>query len=186
MNEKLCLNIIPEKADLVLIALNPTEEAIKNKAVFSTNEAFWNLLQRAGLIEEVSHLPLAKRAVEVFELNNFSSYKLGFADLLPFVKEKNSNKVKVHENAAKELVDVLEIKEVKKIALLGQKVVDSFAREYEGIKSWSQIEIVNGLRQFGKIGEISLKMNTIEVFAVPFPVNNSIKDKYIYYENLLP
>lgn len=45
------LNIVPENPELVLIALNPTEEAIANNSVFSRDEAFWNLLIQANILK---------------------------------------------------------------------------------------------------------------------------------------
>ncbi|MFM8319134.1 MAG: hypothetical protein ACKOAV_12300 [Bacteroidota bacterium] len=48
---KKTLSIIPENPELVFIALNPTEEALNNKAVFSRDNAFWNLLEKAGILE---------------------------------------------------------------------------------------------------------------------------------------
>ena len=63
--KKINLNIVPEDPYLVLIALNPTEESLRNNAVFSRDEGFWNLLRDAGLIDDVSHLPLSDRAIIV-------------------------------------------------------------------------------------------------------------------------
>jgi hypothetical protein len=183
---KKTLNIIPPNPDLVLIALNPTKEAIENKAVFSRDKAFWNLLTEAGIIDDVSHIKLKERAVEVFEKQNHCKVKLGFADLLPFVDETNSRKVKVHKNAAKVLFEQNpNLKNAKKIALLGQKVVDGFALVFTNLKKWKDIEIIENKKQFGKIGSIEINNNSIEVYAMPFPINNSIPDKSDIYKKLL-
>jgi hypothetical protein len=182
------LNIIPEKPYLVFIALNPTEEAIKNKSVFSRDESFWNLLINAGIIKKtIKELDLKQRAKAIFlqQLHIHSQFPLGFADLLPLINEKDSNKVKVPGNAAEELFrSSPNLKHTKKIALLGQKVVDSFAKEFD-LTKWNEILISDdGKKQFGLIGEITIENNNIKVYAMPFPVNSSIANKHEFYRKL--
>jgi hypothetical protein len=175
------LNIVPDDPYLVLIALNPTEEALRNNAVFSRDESFWNLLRDANLTEDISHLPLSIRATEVFKNQKYSKRRIGFADLLPLISETDSKKVKPEKGSAiKLLEEVPNICKAKKIGLLGQKVVDAFAKDYK-LKKWSKIEVMAGERQFGKIGVIG----QIEVFAMPFPVNNNIANKHTFYKLLV-
>jgi hypothetical protein len=178
--KKINLNIVPEDPFLVLIALNPTEEALKNNAVFSRDESFWNLLRDAGLINDVKNVPLSKRAKEVFGEQKHSAKKIGFADLLPLIFETDSSKVKVPKGAAIQLLkDVPNINKAHKIGLMGQKVVDAFAKDF-GLKRWSKLEVINHVRQFGKIGDIG----KIEIYAMPFPINNNIAEKYKIYRML--
>jgi hypothetical protein len=184
--EKNTLNIIPYKADIVLIALNPTEEAIKNRAVFSRDSAFWNLLQRADIISDVSDVPLPKRAIEVFKKQKFSNIRLGFADLLPLVIETDSRNVNVTAGTANIFVKShLQRNKVKKIALMGQKVVDGFCQDYPDLMSWNAIPMLNGEKDYGYIGNITFKNEIIRVYAMPFPVNNNISNKHIFYNRLL-
>lgn len=180
------LNIIPENPELVFIALNPTKEAIENNAVFSKNESFWNLLIKAEIIKaEIKKKKLNERAKLVFSSMKYSNKKLGFADLLPFISETDSKKVKVENGSAKNLFEAMDnLKSAKRIALLGQKVVDSFAKDFD-LKKWEDLDVKNGVRFFGKIGEIKMdNNNSIEVFAMPFPVNNSIANKHEIYSIL--
>ncbi len=174
------LNIVPEDPYVVLIALNPTEEAIKNNAVFSRDKGFWNLLRQADLIHDVSKLLLTDRAIEVFKNQKYSDKKIGFADLLPLVVETDSQKVKPQKGSAKQLLEeVPSISKARKIGLLGQKVVDAFATDFN-LTKWSELAVIQGQRQFGKIGTIG----DIEIFALPFPVNNNIPNKHIFYKLL--
>jgi hypothetical protein len=87
------LNLVPGDPYLVLIVLNPTEEAHENNPVFSRDEGFWNLLRDAGFVYDVSEVPLSKRATEVFCEQKHSPKKTGFADLLLFVYDKDSAQV---------------------------------------------------------------------------------------------
>jgi hypothetical protein len=120
--EKNSLSIIPYKADIVLIALNPTEEAIKKGAVFSRDSEFWNLLQKADIISDVRDVPLPKRAIVVFKKQKFSKIRLGIADLLPSEIETDSRNVNVSAGTANILVKRhLQRNKVKKFALMGQK-----------------------------------------------------------------
>ncbi len=180
--KKINLNIVPEDPYLVLIALNPTEESLRNNAVFSRDEGFWNLLRDAELIDDVNHLPLSDRAIEVFGKSNYCKKKIGFADLLPLVYETDSKKVKPEIGSAiKLLKKVPSICKAKKIGLLGQKVVDAFVNDYPQLKKWKDLKLINGERQFGKIGDIL----NIEIYAMPFPVNNKIPQKHNFYKMLL-
>lgn len=183
---KQTLSIIPENPFLVLIGLNPTKEAIKNKAVFSRNEAFWNLLISAGILNtSIKEVDLKKRASVAFLTQIHSDYRLGFADLLPLIDETDSRKVNVPKGSAKELFETTpNLKNAKRIALLGQKVVDAFAKEY-GLNNWKSLPKVGDKKQFGAIGEIEIEGMKIEIFAMPFPVNNSIEKKHEYYSKLL-
>ena len=100
---------------------------------------------------------------------------------MPLIYETDSKKVKPEIGSASQLLkEVPSICKAKKIGLLGQKVVDAFAKDF-GLKSWSKLKVINGLRQFGKIGDIA----NIEIYAMPFPVNNKIPQKHNYYKMLL-
>ncbi len=181
------LSIIPENPDLVFIALNPTEEALNNKAVFSRDNAYWNLLEKAGILEmSILKVDLKDRAKEAFLEQKHSKKKFGFADLLPKVSETDSNKVKIPKDAVNDLLKTTpHLKDTKKIALMGQKVVDAFARNFVGIKKWKNIPVIDGKRQFGCIGSIIFDGRKIELFAMPFPVNNNVKNKHECYASLI-
>lgn len=183
MNNK--LNIIPEKPDLVFIALNPTQEAVDNNAVFSRDEGFWNLLISASIISEsIKKVKLKERAKEAFQEQKHSNIKIGFTDLLPVI-ETDSKKVIVPLDAARFLIETApNLKYAKCIALLGQKVVNSFSKDY-GLMSWEVLKKENNQNRFGRIGKITIGDNTIEIYAMPFPVNNNIKNKEVYYSKLI-
>lgn len=180
------LNIIPENPFLVLIALNPTKEAIENKAVFSRDEAFWNLLISAGILKStIKDLDLKKRASAAFLTQKYSDCRIGFADLLPLIDETDSKKVKVPKGSVEELFRTMpNLKKAKRIALLGQKVVDAFCKEYKLIK-WKEIPKMGDKKLFGSIGKIEIAGNEIEIFAMPFPVSNNITEKHKFYSKLL-
>jgi len=46
------LNILKGELDIAFVALNPTEEAKLNGAVFSTDRGFWNILEKAVLLQK--------------------------------------------------------------------------------------------------------------------------------------
>lgn len=180
------LDIVPPHADIVLVGLNPTLEAVTQKAVFCNNNAFWNLLIKANVLHE-SILIIEKkdRAKAAFEEQKHSTWRVGFADMLPLVVETNSNKVVIPCHAARDFIENNEnIKTAKKLVLMGQKVVDAFAKEFQ-LKKWNQLSIENGLKKFDTIGSIEINGQAIEIIAVPFPVNNSIKDKPSIYKNAI-
>lgn len=172
--------IIPQNASLVFIALNPTEEAIKNGAVFSTSKAFWNVLINAGILSaDINQVALVERANRVFQNQEFilNGLILGFADLVHNCFEKQSKNVNVTNIYVKKLTEILIEKEVTNIALLGQKVVDAFSKMHDNLYNWKNKP------GFGEIGVIQ---NSISVYAMPFPVNNNIPNKGNIYNLLVP
>ena len=180
------LNIVPENPDLVLIALNPTLEAIKNDAIFSRDQAFWNLLFRAGIISDISKVELKLRAMEVFKNQKYSKICLGFADLLPLIVETNSKKVVVPVGSSIKLLEnTPNLKNAKRIALMGQKVVDAFAMDFPNLKNWKEMGKSIGKRHFGNIGTINTGNSYVEIFAMPFPINNNLADKHEIYMQLI-
>ena len=132
------LNILCEDMDIVFVALNPTKEAKMNESVFSTDRGFWNILQNARITKDTSEVNLRKIANMVFgEDKHLSNKRIGFADLIEDTFEKDSKKVKVPKGLAINLVNKLGDLRVKKIALMGQKVVDAFHKDYPyEIPSW--------------------------------------------------
>ncbi len=182
-NTPLTLDIVPANADVVLVGLNPTKEAIEQKAVFCNSDAFWNVLVKSGILHN-SILKVAnnERAFEAFEAQAHSDWKVGFADLLPLEDETDSSKVKIPVGAARHFTHHTQnIRTAKKLVLMGQKVVDTFAKEYE-LTRWENLPIVDGVKQYGSIGSIVIDGHVIEMIAVPFPVNNSIADKHAIYK----
>jgi hypothetical protein len=109
---------------------------------------------------------------------------LGFADLLPYTIETDSKKVKVTLGSAEELFKICpNLKSAKRIGLMGQKVVNAFVKDFDHLKKW-KVQKFSSEDHFGKMGEIYIDGNWIEIYAMPFPVNNSIRDKHHIYRRL--
>jgi hypothetical protein len=177
------LNILKGDLDVVFVALNPTEEAKLNGAVFSTDRGFWNILEKAGLIsKKANKYPLQEMANIVFRDKNSEhvNYSMGFADLVEDCYEKNSKNVKILKGTAIHLAEnLIRNHHAKKIVLMGQKVVDAFAKDFPKgtILKWK-----NEKAQYGScIGTIEIDNCTAAVYKVPFPVNNNIEDRHLYY-----
>jgi len=179
------LNILEGEVDIAIIGLNPTKEAIQIGAVFSRDRGFWNILEKAGIIRDTSNVLKENLAKEVFLEHKHSKFNVGFADLLPHIDETDSSKVKVEIGYARNLVKTLAVHKTKKVALMGQKVVDGFSKEYPKIKRWNQLEKMDNKKQYGKIGEINFEGHKMEIYAMPFPVNTNIPNKHLAYNKLI-
>ena len=181
------LNILNRDLDIVFVALNPTEEAKLNGAVFSTDRGFWNILEKAGLItKKANEYPLQEMANIVFRDKNSEhvNYSMGFADLVEDCYEKNSKNVKILKGTAIKLAEnLIRNHHAKKIVLMGQKVVDAFAMDYpkNTILKWNHEDADYG----SCIGKIEIDNFTTSVYKVPFPVNNNVEDRHLYYLNCL-
>jgi hypothetical protein len=183
------LNVIPENADIVLIALNPTALAIENDALFSRDESLWNILINAGILKEsIKQVELKYRVKEVCGQNKHTvnNLKIGIADLLPYTIETNSKKVKTNKGDGEELCKLNpQLRSAKKIVLLGQKVVDGFRKDFPKLKSWSDLRNSIGGRNFGYIGSILMGSHEIKVYAMPFPSTNNIPDKHTFFARIM-
>ena len=64
---------------------------------------------------------------------------------------------------------------------MGQKVVDAFAKDFSKgtILKWKDENAKYG----SCIGTIEIDNCTVAVYKVPFPVNNNVKDRHIYYRH---
>ncbi len=186
---RISLNKIPNNADVVFIALNPTESAIHNQALFSRDEAFWNILIKADFLDAaIKKIPLKNRVTIVCEEQKFTKNNIiiGIADLLPNIVETDSKKVKVEKHKVKELFDLNpQLKKAKKIVLLGEKVVNSFNSYFLTLKKWHEIKIIDGIRDYGDIGNIRIENQEIKCYAMPFPTNNNIPEKPKFYSRIL-
>ena len=183
------LNAIPNNADIVFIALNPTEDAIRNQALFSRDEAFWNILIKSKILNEaIKDVPLKDRVNIVcrsFMLTN-GNLRIGIADLLPFVVETDSKKVNVKKHNAMNLFEINpQLKTAKKLVLLGEKVVNGFHSDFPTLTKWRDIKIVNDIRDYGEIGTITVDNMSIKCYAMPFPTNNNIPEKPKFYSRIL-
>jgi hypothetical protein len=183
------LNVIPVNADIVFIALNPTALAIENGALFSRDESLWNILINAGILKEsIKQVDLKLRMQQVCEENKHTvnNLKIGIADLLPFVVETDSKKVKTKKGDAEELFKLNpQLRSAQKIVLLGQKVVDGFRKYFPHLKSWAELKNSNGERDFGCIGSIKMGSHEIKVYGMPFPSTNNIPDKHTIYSKIM-
>jgi hypothetical protein len=182
------LNNIPPNPDIVFIALNPTEEAIKNGAVFSRDKAFWNILVKSGILaESLNEVPLTDRAKEVCsEGKHLTNWNIGIADLLPHIIETNSKNVKIPKGSATELFDSEpNLQNAQKIVLLGKKVTKGFSNDFPQLDNRDSLTNSKGIKDFGSIGTIEINGNKIEVYSMPFPVNNNIPNKHDIYKGII-
>lgn len=183
---KTSLNIIPDNPDLVIIALNPTQEAIRNGGLFSRDKSLWNFLIRAGIIRDsINDINLKIRAKEVCS-GLHTHLSIGIADLLPSVIESISKNVQVNKGAATDLFrEHPGLKNSKKIVLLGQKVVDGFSLDFPNLKKWRDLPKIEGKKAFGEAQEIEIAGSKVKIFTLPFPNGNNIPNKHELYRKVL-
>lgn len=170
--------------DIAFVGLNPTQEAIDNGAIYSRNRTFWNILEKSGLIRSTAHLHLNDIPKEVLLSSKYSDYRIGYTDVMPHIIETDSSKVNIEQDYVRKLIKTITDYKVKKIALLGQKVIDSFAKEITTIKTWKAMK-AEGENRFGKIGFIKDDNQRIEVYGLPFPTRSSLIEKHLHYRKLI-
>jgi len=189
---------LSEKKDIVFVALNPTKESNKHRAVFCTHRTFWSILLNAGLITHIpetdGHAPFKNCASEIFEQGLHSKFKIGFADLVEDCLEKKSSNVKVSNEHVERLIERLNSAKPKKIVLLGNKVSRSFTGKFPHLKQeWKSLSESNkridweGKRiiNYGRIGLIEIDDQMVEVFVMPFPGTYPLPKKHEFFKKIL-
>jgi hypothetical protein len=173
------MNYIPQEADILLTGLNPTKQALTDGALFSHDRSLWNILERAGFYSNSSHIPAIMMYPKLVSGQLNTALKIGLADLLPHIDEQHAACVQVEPQFVHSFLEEAAIKKVKRIGLMGEKVIKAFVLEYPHLRFTSIRDYEN------QLGEIEIDGHTITVFALPFPNNNNIPNKFLYYRNLI-
>ena len=164
--------------DILWVSLNPTQQAIDEKAIFGNSNGLWNIYRRAGLIHESTfRIEPNKMQETIYNRKVGTDYNMEHLDLLPHIIETDSKLVKPTINDVYVFIENIKLNPPKVIALMGQKVVDAFHKAYPEIKSWNQTK-----GKFGQIGVLDIGGILVPVFKLPFPVNNSTPNKDEHYK----
>lgn len=158
--------------EVVLVGLNPTEQALKHKAVFCQTNGLWEIIKHSnlmpnGIIYDEIHLSTEVDGKYKYFANKIFGIKtnLGYLDLAPDVYEKKSKDVKVSQQQRDALWLKLSMTNVKKIGLLGKRVTREL---YPNLKK--------SKFSYGKIDEKKqIGKNQVEVYCIPFPETVPIK-----------
>lgn len=155
---------IREKLDILFVGLNPADTSSMKGHYFSTNSAFWNQLYDAGLIT----VPVDKNTADekIFGSSdiNYKKCQYGVTDLVNYLAESNSSKVKPTYQNCVELEQYILKYEPKIVVLMHSKVFKSFVEKYKKIKIYD-----NKYRCLGKLID---GCDTV-FYNVPFPHGNS-------------
>ncbi len=158
-------NLIPflrKKLDILFIGLNPAKGSSENRHYFSVNQAFWNQLFDAGLITK--EINKSKADERIFGDNNlnYKNWNYGITDLIPYIAESNSSKIKPTDEDLARLVQNIILYKPKTVVLLHGKVLDKFKN---GEKT-----------NTGKIGKLIKNCDTM-FFNIAFPHGNAINSE---------
>lgn len=155
---------IREDLDILFVGLNPANTSSKKGHYFSTNSAFWNQLHLAGLITECVNMDTADDIVFGSSDINYKNCQYGVTDLVNYLAESDSSKVKPTMQNCKDLEQNILKYKPKKVILLHSKVVKQFVEKY----------LKKGSIQYGKLGKLISNSDTV-FYNVPFPHGNAIK-----------
>jgi hypothetical protein len=173
------LNYIPNNADVLFVGLNPTPLAVREQALFNNDRSLWNILECAGVISNSGKIPASIMYSLLISGQIDSSFRIGIADLLPHVQEQHAKDVVVSSVYVKTLLHEAVQKKVKRMGLMGEKVITAFKREFPELNFRSVRDAENFM------GEIILEGHSIALYSLPFPNNNNVANKHLYYKNLI-
>lgn len=176
------MEYLSSKKQVVLVGLNPTEQALKHGAVFCQTNGLWQIIKCSNLMPNgviYDKIPLSNEkdgkyknfAPVIFGVNTF----LGFLDLVPDDYNKKSNNVKITKQHLDDFHSKFEKTNVKKVGLLGIKVTKALFPELE-----ANIP-------YGKLSQtITAGANKIEVYCLPFPETAPmLREKKVDFYNML-
>ncbi len=168
--------------EILLVGLNPTEQALKHGAVFCQTNGLWRILSNSTLMPrnlDIDSIPLFGEKDGKYRnyANHFFGDKtnLGFLDLVPDVYAKKGSTVKITQQHLDNFDAKIKETNIKKIGLLGLKVTKALF-----------LGLLNNV-SYGKLNQtISIGKNQVEVFCLPFPetVPITIEKKLVYYNML--
>jgi len=180
------------KKKIVMVGLNPTEEAKENKAVFSIKKTFWKILEEAKVIKGFPD-DLLKCAEEIFGKDR----ELGYADLVPECTKKKSSDVKISPNDVPPLLAKIEKTEAEKVVLLGHKVAEAFVKPLGLTEEWEEFKknkqnYINKKGEnkecikYGLLGQVLYQNgNNFKVYVMPFPETAPVPEKSTFYKKIL-
>jgi hypothetical protein len=184
--------------DIVFVGLNPVKEAIDANAVFCIRNTFWEIIRNAGIIKKYPD-DLSKCADAIFnaKTTEYTSYKLGFADLVNDCDKKNSNAVVVTPNHTRSLLKKIQETRSKKIVLLGHKVARHFLNELDLNDEWNKFKrrrlpwpsgnSVKNRCDYGWIAQCRYpdSSSDVDLYVMPFPETSPIPEKHVFYKRIL-
>lgn len=154
---------IRQNLDILFVGLNPANTSSEKGHYFSTNPAFWNQLYEAGLITMPVNMDVADDRVFGSSEINYNKWEYGVTDLINYLVESDSSKVKPTMEHCKNLEQSIIRYKPKVVVLLHSKVVKSFVKKHIGRDNV----------QYGNLGKLIDGCDTI-FYNVPFPHGNSI------------
>lgn len=154
---------IREGLDILFVGLNPANTSSKKGHYFSTNPAFWNQLYDAGLITKSIDMNTADNIVFGSSEINYKNCQYGVTDLVNYLAESNSSKVKPTEQHCKNLEQNILTYKPKKVILLHSKVIKYFVTKY----------LHKPVVEYGCIGKLIDNCESL-FYNVPFPHGNAI------------
>lgn len=154
---------IREGLDILFVGLNPANTSSKKGHYFSTNPAFWNQLYYAGLITKPIDMNRADDIVFGSSDINYKNCQYGVTDLVNYLAESNSSKVKPTEQHCKNLEQSIVKYKPKKVILLHSKVINHFVTKY----------LHKPVVGYGCLGKLIDNCESV-FYNVPFPHGNAI------------
>ena len=168
------MDYLGKKKTVLLVGLNPTEQAKKHGAVFCQTNGIWRVIEKSELfkltgLKSTSDIPISdeKDGKYKFHADEFvgPKSKIGYTDLVPDVFEKKGSKVKVSQRHIDQFYSKLSTLNVDKIGLLGKQVTRALFPELKGKKL-----------EYGELTQkIKVGGREIAVFCLPFPETVPIK-----------
>ncbi|NDA61914.1 MAG: hypothetical protein EBX50_07720 [Chitinophagia bacterium] len=176
------MDYLSKEKSVLLVGLNPTEQAKKHGAVFCQTNGIWRVIEKSELFKftglvSTADIPIAdeKDGRYKFYADNFfgPKSKVGYVDLVTDVFEKKGNKVKVNQRYIDKFYSKLNTLNVDKIGLLGKQVTRALFPELKG-KKFEYGEIPQSIKVGGR---------DVKVFCLPFPetVPMKVEDKAGFY-----
>lgn len=176
MEESKLVPFLRPNLDILFIGLNPAKGSNDNGHYFSVNQAFWNQLYDAELINEPVNKLNADNIIFGSNHLNFNNWQYGITDLVTKFAESDSSKIDPTYDDCIKLFKDIEKFNPKTAIILHKKVLSNLFNCIDGTTPKANT---------GKLGQLIKNCKT-EFFNIAFPHGNSITsaDKVKRYNEL--
>src|SRR5690606_13520639 len=126
MNESKLVPYLRPNLDILFIGLNPAKGSSDKGHYFSVNQAFWNQLYKANLINQPINKNIADEIIFATNEANYNNWEFGITDLVTKYAESNSQKIKPsYQDCLKLKSDIINLKPTTAV-ILHSKVLSYF------------------------------------------------------------
>lgn len=168
---------VRKKLDILFVGLNPATVSSRKGHYFSVRQSFWEQLFVSGLITQEVNKDFADELIFGSTDYNYKHYNYGIIDLVNYIAESNSSKIKPTINDCIKLESEIKKYKPKIVVILHNKVLKYFIFRYLNVPFQPS--------NSGRMGNLMPNCKSV-FYNIAFPHGNKISksDKITRYKQV--